>query len=651
MATLPEGFEVVSSPSVKQSSELPAGFEVVSESSTAPAQTVSSERRRGSTISSPTPFTKQVKEAYTGAERTTPTIEALDEIGRAPELNELSMKSFKTSMGLLSTGDTESLKGIFKKQYGDNVSFDEDEKGNTIVNLPSGSYALNKPGFSPQDLIRGAFDIASFTPAGRASSIAGAGAKSAATQAAIEGAESGLGGGSFELDEVAKAALIGGAGKSAENVLGASYRAATGGASGDVRQVSEFAREQNLPLMTSDVVPPKTFTQRTMQAAGEKIPVVGTGGVRSAQQEAREGLVEKTSKMYGSYSPEDVISSLKRQTDKVKKAAGERIGNISRVVADNPAANKSIKAIDSEIDRLSTLPGGVSRQTADTKTIETLQAYRNDLAANPSFEALQDLRTSFRESVKGDRLTMPTQSDAAIQRIYKSMSDDLTDTVEGSMGRREAMRWRSANSAYANEANRIKNTSIKNALQKGDITPEVVNTMLYSNKPSDVKNLFRSLDEKGKVAARAGIIAKAAEKSAGSPDKFVNELNRLKAHTGAAFKGKDKAYINGLVKYLNSTKEAARAAVTTKSGQELFQIGAPVGVMTDIGTTGGAGTAAFASFGAMARAYESKPIRELMVRLASIEKGSTKFEKVLKEIQNAVVTTGQATREAEPLEN
>ncbi|MDI4740388.1 hypothetical protein MJN54_35475, partial [Salmonella enterica subsp. enterica serovar Kentucky] len=28
----------------------------------------------------------------------------------------------------------------------------QDEKGNTIVSLPSGDYALNKPGLSPQDL-------------------------------------------------------------------------------------------------------------------------------------------------------------------------------------------------------------------------------------------------------------------------------------------------------------------------------------------------------------------------------------------------------------------------------------------------------------------------------------------------------------------
>ena len=644
MAILPEGFEVV-----PKSSGLPAGFEVVSGAQDQPVSM--NPRKRGSTIASPESFTSQVKEAYTGERRKTPEISALKEIGAAPEMNQLSGESFKASLGSLTTSDPESLKGVLAQQFGDKVAFRSDEKGNTIVDFPSGSYALNMPGFSGQDLIRGAFDIASFTPAGRASSVLGAAVKSAATQAGIEATETNLGGGEFELEEVAKAALIGGAGKGVENALGAAYRAAKGGAQGDVKQVVDFAAGQDLPLMTSDVVPPKTFAQRTMQAAGEKIPVVGTGGIRASQQEAREGLVKKTSAMFGGYSPDDVIASLKRKTDKVKSAAGERIGKIKSVVANNNSSNKSIKAIDSEIERLSTLPGGIERQTADIQTIKTLQAYRDDLVANPSFETLHDLRTSFRENVKGDRLSMPTQSDAAIQRIYRSMSDDLIDTVDGALGKREAMRWRSANSAYGSEAELIKNTKIKQALEKGDLTPEVINSMLYSNKPSDVKNLFRALDDKGKISAKAGIIAKAAEKAGGSPDKFVNELNRLKAHTGAAFKGRDQAYIKGLVKYLEATKEAGRAGVTTKSGQELFQIGAPVGVMTDIGTTGGAGTAGVASFGLMSRAYESKPIRDLMVRLASIEKGSTKFEKVLKELQSAISSTGQATREAEPLEN
>ena len=589
-------------------------------------------------------FLSRAREMVTGESRATPQIRSMQEIGAAPELNQMSVPAFKASLGLLTTGDTESLKGILTQQFGENVSFTEDDKGNAIVNFPSGSYALNQPGLSGQDVIRGAFDILSFMPAGRSLTIPRAAGTAGATQAAIESAESAVGGG-FDPEDVALAAGLGAGGKVLENVASTAYRAASGRPTGDAAEIARFAEAEDLPLMTTDVSKPSTFAGRSFQALGEKIPVTGTGAQRAAQQEAREDIVQRASKRFGEYSPDDIVSSLKRQTSKVKRAAGDRLGNISRRVADEVSADKAIKAIDSEIERLSTLPGGVTRQTADSQTIKTLQAYRDDLAANPSFESLQDLRTSFRESVKGDRLTMPSQSDSAINKIYSAMSDDLTDTVESTLGSREAMRWKAANRVYANEASVIKNTAIKKALDKGDITPEVVNSMLYSQKASDVKNLFRSLDEKGKKSARAGIIARAAEKSGGSPDRFVNELKKLQKHVGAAFKGQDKAFVSGLTKYLDSTREAAKAAITTKSGQELFQIGAPVGVMADIGATGGAGTAGAASFGLMARAYESAPIRKLMMRLNSVPKGSTKFEKTLGEIQSLLTASAQASKE------
>lgn len=585
-----------------------------------------------------------IVDRFTGDSMATPEIRALEEIGAAPELNALSVPAFKASLGLLTTGDTESLKGILNQQFGDSVSFTEDEKGNPIVNFPSGSYALNQPGLSGQDVVRSVFDVLSFTPAGRASTVPRAAGAAGATQAAIETAESATGGG-FDPEDVALAAGLGAGGKVLENVVSTGYRAATGRPAGETAEVARFAEAEDLPLMTTDVVQPSTFAGRSAQALGEKIPVAGTGAQRAAQQEAREDIVQRTARRFGDYSPSDIVDSLKKQTSKVKRAAGDRLGNISRRVAEDSSADKAIKAIDSEIERLSTLPGGVARQTADSQTIKTLQAYRDDLVANPTFEALQDLRTSFRENVKGDRLTMPSQSDAAINKIYSAMSDDLFDTVESSLGRREAMRWKAANRAYANEASVIKNTAIKKAMDKGDITPEVVNSMLYSQKASDVENLFRSLDDRGKQAARAGIIGRAVEPSMGSPDRFVNEMKKLQKHVGTVFKGQDKAFVNGLTKYLDSTREAAKAATTTKSGQELFQIGAPVGVMADIGATGGAGTAGAATFGLMARAYESAPIRKLMMRLNAVPKGSTGFEKTLTEIQSALTASAQAVQE------
>ena len=131
--------------------------------------------------------TKQVPDRFKGLEQKRTEMQAeasnIPEIGSAPELNELSVPAFKSSFALLATGDDNRLKESFTEQFGDNVSFREDEQGNTIVDLPSGSYALNKPGLSAQDIARGIFDVAAFTPAGRAATVPSSIGRAAATSA------------------------------------------------------------------------------------------------------------------------------------------------------------------------------------------------------------------------------------------------------------------------------------------------------------------------------------------------------------------------------------------------------------------------------------------------------------------------------------
>lgn len=583
----------------------------------------------------------------TGESRMTPEMESLGEIGNAPELNEMSWAAFKTSLGLLATGDTEKSKSVIKSQIPE-AEFTEDSAGNTIVNLPSGQYALNKPGVSPQDIAKGVFDIAAFTPAGRAASIPAAVGKSAATEAALQKTTEELGGGSVDAKDVFLAGALGGAGRVAEDAISSGYRLMKGQPTGEAADVAQFAREQDLPLMTSDVAQPGTFIGKSAQSAAEKVPVTGTGGMRETQQEARTQLVSDYAKSFGEYRPEDVVSSLQRQTSKVKQAAGNaRQAVMDQVSETSVSSQNAIKAIDEEIARLGKSPSGKVRSTADTATIDKLEAYKSDIQADPSFANLEQLRTQFRTDVKGERMAMPSRSDAAVNRIYSAMSKDMDETIGANLGSEALGKWKKSNAVYANEANKIKNTRLKSALQKGDLTPEVVNNMLYSNKPSEVKNLFRSLDSKGKDASRSGLIGKAFEKSQGSPDRFLNELNKMSAQTGITFKGNDKAYLQGLKSYLDATRQAAKAEVVTPTGQQLFQVAVPASIATDITSTGGFGTIGALGYGALARAYESKPIREAMLRLRSMDKGSSEFEQQLRKISSMLQPAAQAERRSE----
>ena len=567
-------------------------------------------------------------------------MESMSEIGNAPELNEMSWSAFKTSLGLLATGDEKKSQAVIKQNIPE-AEFTQDSKGNTIVNLPSGQYALNKAGLSGQDIAKGLFDIAAFTPAGRLASIPKVAGASAATEAALQGTASAVGGGDISGEEIIEAGLMGGAFKGAEDAIGAGYRAIKGKPQGEAADVATFAQEQDLPLMTTDVVPPKTFAGKSAQSAAEKIPVAGTGAAREAQQQARSDLIKNFSDKFGQYNPEDVVSSLQRQTAKVKQAAGNaRQGVINQMKDMNVIPTNAIKAIDDEIERLSKTPSGEMRATADTQTIDKLMAYKTDLQADQSFDNLEQLRTQFRTDVKGDRIVMPNRSEAAMTKIYTSMGKDISDSVSGSLGENAARQWQRSNAAFANEASKIRNTRLKSVLQKGDLTPEVANNLIYSNKPSEFKNLYRSLDSKGKNSARSAIIAKALEKSGESPDRFLNQLNKMKSQLGVAFKGDDKQYLDGMMKYLDSTRQAGKAGVTTPTGQSLFQIGAPLGAAA----TGMQGIVAAIGYGGLARAYESKAVRNSLLKLNSLEKGSTAFEKQLEKVNSYLSAIAQSER-------
>lgn len=445
-------------------------------------------------------------------------------------------------------------------------------------------------------------------------------------------------------EDMATATTLGAVTKGAFNLVGAGYRAAKGSLSKEAQEAIHFAEKNNVPLVTSDLLPPETFAGRSAQALGEKVPVTGTGGIRKTQQDARSQLVQKYTESFGVSSPDEIVKSLKLQNSKIKQVAGDRLSHVNEQMmsAGDILPQKVLDSLDMEIQRLSRL-GGVS----DTQTLTKLQAYRDELSNGADFALLRDIRTQFRQDVKGERVAWATQSDAAVNRVYSSLTDDINHAVESNMGQEAARKYKQANAVYANEANLIKNTRLKNVLQKGELTPEVVNSLLFSHKQSEVQQLYRSLNSTGRNAARAAVIGKAYEKSKGSPDLFLNEIKRMSSQTGILFKGHDRQSLKGLVSYLESTRRAAKSGAVTPTGQEMMQVGAPILAFSDVAGTGGVGTAAFASYGMLARVYESNQVRNAMLRLANTPKGSSAFEKNLQLVNNAVNAVAQGVKNKE----
>lgn len=425
-------------------------------------------------------------------------------------------------------------------------------------------------------------------------------------------------------------ALVGGL--VAPLTAGGMYSIATGTPTKRAQELVEYARKNNLPLLTTDVVQPKTFAGKAAQAMGEKIPLAGTGGVRADQQNARIAQIKKISDKYGVPSDEEIFKSIVSKRDTFKAAAGERYRNTISQMGDTeiPITNTN-SVIDREID-IASRAGKIKNEPL----IAQLKKIKDDLNAAPQDLALiRANRTEFRERLKNDDTIGRETADRVIDGVYNAITKDMTAGVESKLGADAANKMRQADRLIYEEANAVRKTKLRNILSKGDVKPELVTDMLFSRNKSEVKELFSSLGSNGKANARAAIINKAVEASKESPEVFLNTMDKLKTQHGIFFKGEDRKQLVGLLKYLEATREASQAAVRTKTGQETLQYAVPASVLTagDMMATGGKTVAGFATIGLMARAYESRAVRSLMMRLEGAEKGSAAFKNLTKQLE------------------
>ncbi|EBW3292600.1 lytic transglycosylase domain-containing protein [Salmonella enterica subsp. enterica serovar Bijlmer] len=437
--------------------------------------------------------------------------------------------------------------------------------------------------------------------------------------------------------------VLGGAINQLGRAAGAAYRSIRGTIAPEAQQAIQFANVADVPLHTTDVLQPNSRVGRMAQTTAENIPFAGTSTMRANQQEARSQLVDEFASRFGEYDPSIVVGSLKAKSSGIRRAAGNRLEQVQNAMAGvNIQPSRAIQQIDNEIADLQKLGGA-----ADNETISKLKVYRDELSRNAGasgpmamdLQQLSALRSQFRQDVKGERQALINRSEAAVNRVYNAMTGDIDSAIGQNLGNDTLRRYKQANAIYADEANKLQNTRLKNVIMKGDLTPEVVNNMLFSKNKSEVQNLYRSVGQVGRAQMHNGIIGKAMEKSGGSPDQFLRQVNLMSNQTGIAFKGRDAAYLKGLKNYLESTKRAGQAGVTTPTGQQTIPFILGIGSATNPALVGAGG-----GYGLLARLYESEPARNAMLRLANTPRGSTAFEKALAEVERAVNSVAQGAK-------
>ncbi|EJM2246160.1 DNA transfer protein [Escherichia coli] len=402
------------------------------------------------------------------------------------------------------------------------------------------------------------------------------------------------------------------------------------------QQLLKRAAAADVPVMTSDVVPPKTKLGNQLQGYSEGV-IAGTGPMRAAQQDARTKLVNRFTEKYGDYDPSVVVDSLKSGVAREKSLAKSKLNNLSgRMVGKPVDTSGAIRAIDGAVNELGKLKG-----VSDTQTISALNDYKNAIQeitnGDDAFELLDKLRTQFRIDVKGDRTVLPSMSQTMVDRVYNSLTNSLSKSIAKGLSPKDASAWRAGKADYAKMATHATQTRLKNVLNKGDLTPEAVNTIVYGQYGSDIARLYGKLDQKGKDMLRAAYISKIADKVGDSPQKMMTELGKLqKQANGQVFKtvfgGKNGKEIEGMLSILDATKRASEANIVTKTGMTLAPLVRVIGNLK----TGGALLAGETGIGLMSRVYESPMARNALLRLANTKAGTPAYERALSKAANAI---------------
>ena len=390
----------------------------------------------------PTGFLAGLAESFTGRARATPETQALPEWTSMPELNEMSVASFKTALGTLMSNPKETVQILQANFPG--VQVRQDAKGNYLMrsSVDQKEYAI-PPGFTMGDIPRAIGGLAAFTPAGRAATIPGAIAGSAATQAAIELSQAGTGG-SISPVEIGMAAATGPAGQILQRVappvvqaVKQGVRRVTGRAPAPAPAPGTQAPPMAPPMATE--APPAAPLAAAMPEAA---PAAAAPGVAAEAAEVGVSDVLNLARKASGFGPGSTSAKAQlvdlAQVNPDARAAAERLGMDLPfdVFSDNPQVRsavgltRALVAGEAEAAWEGTVRNAIQRadevsQQFDAAFIEGRPA--TGLTSQKIVDNLQQTR----ETLKADAKTIYDQIDQAVPKNAPVELNNLKAYLDG----------------------------------------------------------------------------------------------------------------------------------------------------------------------------------------------------------------------------
>jgi len=423
-----------------------------------------------------------------------------------------------------------------------------------------------------------------------------------------------------------------------------------------VQPIVEEAGRRGVPVMTSDVVPPETFIGKAAQRLGERIPIAGTGPLRAEQQQARIDAVRNVLRDFGADDAANLSDDIMKDLATKRSAEIQKYANSKKEIINRLADKgtvpvpRALAAIDDQIADLTR-----RRTEGSDEAIQRLQQIKTDVQDRDLFQ-IEAYRQDELAKIFMDDPARPMSiaardaGEKAMRAIYGPVREDMIDFIKKTGERRDVDKFMVANKRLNETANELKMASLKSVLKSGEQTPEVVNRLLFGQKPSEIRQLYSGLTPAGRANARASILAQAADKAKFelqdgtkmfSPEKFSAEIKRLQPQIGVFFRGDDLKQVEGLSRVLNLTRRAGEAGVATPTGQEAVPFVAGSALQSFLGSFGGT-LAAAGGIGLAARVYESAPVRNLMMQLGTAKRGSAEEAAIVKRLLATIETQSEA---------
>jgi hypothetical protein len=562
--------------------------------------------------------------------------------------------------------------------------------GTMIVsnNINGAQAVVNRPGMSPMDIAQGAGAAAMFTPAGRATgamtSTAGrmtVGALTAGTTEAIIQQGQEMAGGQFDHLDVALSAGIGPLIDVARPMMGLvqrsgrfigsyvpenffglqtkwqgiqavipEYKARVLGFAKDM--TSRLQSKRPAIVTTQDAVPEAhTPFRQILLKMVERLPLTGTGGLRTAQREERvetlRWLADRFHLNPNTNYGAQVLDSVNRNAGAAMQSARAGVNSAVDAMQGNDVILRDFRLTIRDMIEAETKLGDLGNKG----TIALLDKVRNQIwqgVKTPpgqtfprGFGTMNDwLEYLYTQSANG-----PPGARQAIGEVADALRRDLSRHATEEGGEAGA-RYLASTLEVDQILKEQGSKTLRALIEAGQVDEKVMRTALMSGDDQTVRLLMDNLSPDGVNAARqmvlkdgmraAGWRRTKAEEALVHPAKFLSWMNKpsVERQLRRLFPdGQDRQMLDGMAEYLKMTEAAGN-------------IGKGVGMAASGGfgqkSLNAMNLVTLGLIGGIGNAYQSGPVRNLLLRLYHVKSDPALKDDIMRQITPLLMAGGRA---------